>query len=119
MRGSRARLWAFALIMAFAFAVAGRGFAVPAIAADASPELIAAGMSVMPGEMCPSCKGMDNSKAMAASCLDMCSGLVAILPAAESAYEEETSRFVRSSQSEGRGVTVPPALGPPRPLHLA
>jgi len=78
------------------------------------------GMPTSPSGMCPDCKGMDHSKAIAPDCaIGVCAGLIAILPAALGIDATPLSVFQIVAQRQGRGITIPPPLGPPRLLHLA
>jgi hypothetical protein len=63
---------------------------------------------------------MDHSKAIAPDCaVGVCAGLIAVLPAALDVDTTSLSTFQIVAQRQGRGITIPPPLGPPRLLHLA
>jgi hypothetical protein len=118
------RLRALSLIIALAFALVGQGFAPVAMAMqpqDASMTGMSAtsGMSTAPSEICLGCKGMDHSKAMRFDCaIGVCSAVVGVLPSFELADVQPLSSFASVAQEAGHGITIPPPLGPPRPLHL-
>lgn len=70
--------------------------------------------------MCPDCKGMDHSKAMPSDCaIGVCTAVVGVLPSYGLADMQPPSSFASVAQDAGQGITIPPPLGPPRPLHLA
>jgi hypothetical protein len=48
----------------------------------------------------------------------LCSGVVAVLSGTLSPPTMRHVSFSWVAQSIGRGITIPPALGPPRPSHL-
>lgn len=112
------RVRAFILILAVAFGLAGQAFA-PAAMAMQPDHGVMAGMSSSPSDSCPGCNGLDHSKAMLADCaVGLCSGVVAVLPAALSPRAVHHPSFSQVAQSDGQGITIPPALGPPRSSHL-
>ena len=109
---------AIALILALAFALVGLGFAPAAMAMAVhgnSMDMISAPLS----PVCPDCKGADHSKTIGVDCpAAACSGVIAVLPASVRLGAVRRSSFIPVAQSEGRGIVVPPDLGPPRDLLL-
>jgi hypothetical protein len=118
------RLRALSLIIALAFALVGQGFAPAAMAmqpqhASMTDMSAMRGMSTTPSDMCPACKGMDHSKAMPSDCaIGVCFAVVGLLPSVELADVQPMSSFASIAQDAGRGITISPPLGPPRPFHL-
>src|SRR5437763_827096 len=107
---------AIALVLALAFALVGLGFAPAAMAMQTDGAMMV-GMS--PSPMCLGCAGIDQSKAMPSGCAGaICAGVIAVLPATDVIQAAFPLVFPRIADSEGRGITVPPPLGPPRPLQL-
>ncbi len=112
------RLRAFVLTLALAFGLAGQTFAPSAMAMQPDHGVIA-GVALSPSDGCPGCAGLDHAKAMLADCaVGLCSGVVAVLPSALSPPTMHHISFSQVAESDGQGITIPPALGPPRPSHL-
>jgi hypothetical protein len=111
------RLSTLIVILTLAFALVGQAFA-PAAMAMQPDRAAMAGMSA--SDVCAGCADIDHSKAVPADCAGaVCAGLVAVLPATFGVQATFLPVFPRVAESEGRGITIPPPLGPPRPLHLA
>jgi hypothetical protein len=97
----------------------GQGFA-PAAMAMQPQNAAMTNMSVTPSDMCPDCKGMDHSKAMPSDCaIGVCTAVVGVLPTLGLSDVQRLSSFVSVAQDTGQGISIPPPLGPPRPLYLA
>ena len=112
------RLRALVLILSLVFGLVGMTFASGAMAMQ--PETgSAVGMAAPSTDPCPGCGGIDDSKAMAVHCaVGLCSGAGVVLPTASETRAISRAAFPMVAQSEGRGITISPALGPPRALHL-
>ena len=112
------RLWAFALVLAIALNLVGQGFMSAAMAVPLESASTAA-MTTAPSNMCPGCEGADHSKAAASDCgVGHCSGVVAVLPVVPIVRFSPRATPFGVAEYEGQGITGPPAVGPPRPLHL-
>jgi hypothetical protein len=118
------RLRAFVVVLALAFGLVGQTFAPAAMAMASGTTPMAAtaiaDASMSPTDICPGCASIDHSKGMLSDCsVGLCSAVVAILPAGNKAMATRfVGVFVSVAESAGRGITIPPAVGPPRLLHL-
>ena len=111
------RLRALVLILTLALGLAGQTFA-PAVMAMQSDQVAMSGTAS--SDSCPVCNGLDHSKAMAADCgIGLCSGVVAVLPATLPGPATHHPSFARVADNGGQGISIPPALGPPRFSHLS
>ena len=117
VRAACDRMSTLLVILTLAVALVGQAFAPVAMAMP--PDGVASA-DMSPSHLCPDCAGMDHSKAVPANCAGaVCAGVIAVLPATPTVQPTLPSVFPRFADSAGRGITVPPPLGPPRPLHLA
>lgn len=124
--GLFARLRALILLLAFSIGLAGQAVALaPMAMAQDEGQTVAASMGGMGG--CPDCAGGNSSdhssKSLApANCaLAFCSVSVspAILPQEVAVASSHAGTFILTGVERVSGVSVRPALGPPRPSHDA
>jgi hypothetical protein len=101
------------VVLAVAIALAGLAFAPAAMAMQSD----GVGMTGMAhGEPCPGC---DHSKAGLADCAGMvCDAALAVLPAVFVIQPTLPAAFPVVADTEAREISIPPPLGPPRPLHV-
>jgi hypothetical protein len=113
------RLQARVFILALALALVGQVFA-PFTMVMPPVNASMVGMSLTPSGLCLDCKGMDHSKAIGSDCtVGVCSGIVAVMPAPVSLEALPLRSYWIVARDEVQGITIPPALGPPRALHFA
>jgi hypothetical protein len=107
------------VVVALAFGLAAQTFAPAAMTMQPDHGAMA-GASLSRSDICPGCSGLDHSKAMIVDCsVGLCSGVAAVLLGAPLPSATHDLSFSRVAQSDGQGITIQPALGPPRPSHLA
>jgi hypothetical protein len=118
VRTLRDRLPALLLIMTLALALIGEGFAPAAMAMQPQSAAI---NTMSSSHLCADCAGLDHSKAVPAGCASsVCAGIVAVLPGTVLLLQASVpSLFPNVANSETRGISVPPPVGPPRIFYLA
>jgi hypothetical protein len=117
MRHWALRLRVVAAVLVLAFNLVGQGL-MPGAMATPTTDIPVMTMAATATEMCPNC--MKRTVTAGHHCtVGVCSPLMAVLPTSTCLNTGSRARHHRAVQSEPRGITVPPEIGPPRPFGLA
>jgi hypothetical protein len=115
------RLRALVLLLALGIGLAAQAVAATAavmstpMSQDMAP-MVSSSMTEM--GYCPACDGKDSPAAMMLGCVSaFCAASVAILEPGLSVEAAGRAAFPMVAYTKARGMTIRPALGPPRSIH--